>query len=103
MGYEIAGGIGVKMARPEREVIVMVGDGSYLMLNSEIATSVMLGAKLVIVVAGQPRLRLHPPAAAGLRRRGFNNLFDDCVQGPLGAPPSTSRRTRARSARGPST
>ena len=50
MGYEIAGGIGVKMARPEREVVVLVGDGSYLMLNSEIATSVMLGTKLVVVV-----------------------------------------------------
>jgi 3D-(3,5/4)-trihydroxycyclohexane-1,2-dione acylhydrolase (decyclizing) len=50
MGYEIAGGLGVKMALPEREVFVLVGDGSYLMLNSEIATSVMLGKKLVIVV-----------------------------------------------------
>ncbi len=50
MGYEIAGGLGVKLARPEAEVIVMVGDGSYLMLNSEIATSVMLGLKLTIVV-----------------------------------------------------
>ncbi|MBH0619680.1 3D-(3,5/4)-trihydroxycyclohexane-1,2-dione acylhydrolase (decyclizing), partial [Salmonella enterica] len=50
MGYEIAGGLGVKMALPEREVIVMVGDGSYLMLNSEIATSVMLGLKLTIVL-----------------------------------------------------
>ncbi|RYC29260.1 3D-(3,5/4)-trihydroxycyclohexane-1,2-dione acylhydrolase (decyclizing) [Lichenibacterium minor] len=50
MGYEIAGGLGVKMALPHREVIVMVGDGSYLMLNSEIATSVMLGLKLTIVL-----------------------------------------------------
>ncbi len=50
MGYEIAGGLGVKMAQPEREVIVLVGDGSYLMLNSEIATSVALGVKLTIVV-----------------------------------------------------
>ena len=50
MGYEIAGGLGVKLARPEREVIVLVGDGSYLMLNSEIATSVMLGVKLTVVV-----------------------------------------------------
>jgi 3D-(3,5/4)-trihydroxycyclohexane-1,2-dione acylhydrolase (decyclizing) len=50
MGYEIAGGLGVKMAKPEREVIVLVGDGSYLMLNSEIATSVALGLKLTIVV-----------------------------------------------------
>jgi 3D-(3,5/4)-trihydroxycyclohexane-1,2-dione acylhydrolase (decyclizing) len=50
MGYEIAGGLGVKLAHPDREVFVMVGDGSYLMLNSEIATSVALGAKLVIVL-----------------------------------------------------
>ena len=50
MGYEIAGGLGVKMALPEREVVVTIGDGSYLMMNSEIATSVMLGVKLIIVV-----------------------------------------------------
>ena len=50
MGYEIAGGLGVKMADPTREVIVMVGDGSYLMMNSELATSVMLGLKLTIVL-----------------------------------------------------
>jgi 3D-(3,5/4)-trihydroxycyclohexane-1,2-dione acylhydrolase (decyclizing) len=50
MGYEIAGGLGVKMAEPEREVIVMVGDGSYLMMNSEIVTSVQLGLKLTIVI-----------------------------------------------------
>jgi 3D-(3,5/4)-trihydroxycyclohexane-1,2-dione acylhydrolase (decyclizing) len=50
MGYEIAGGLGVKLALPEREVWVLVGDGSYLMMNSEIATSVMLDKKLNIVV-----------------------------------------------------
>ncbi|MFL4990370.1 MAG: 3D-(3,5/4)-trihydroxycyclohexane-1,2-dione acylhydrolase (decyclizing) [Microvirga sp.] len=50
MGYEIAGGLGVKMADPSREVIVMVGDGSYLMMNSELATSVMLGQKLTVVL-----------------------------------------------------
>src|SRR5699024_8595213 len=50
MGYEIAGGMGVKMASPERDVYVTVGDGSYLMLNSELATSVMLGQKLIVVV-----------------------------------------------------
>ena len=70
MGYEIAGGLGVKLARPEREVIVLVGDGSYLMLNSEIATSVMLGLKLTIVRARQWRLRLHRSAATRHRRRG---------------------------------
>jgi 3D-(3,5/4)-trihydroxycyclohexane-1,2-dione acylhydrolase (decyclizing) len=50
MGYEIAGGLGVKMADPAREVTVMLGDGSYLMMNSEIATSIMLGLKLTIIV-----------------------------------------------------
>ncbi|HEX7389652.1 MAG TPA: thiamine pyrophosphate-dependent enzyme, partial [Acidiphilium sp.] len=50
MGYEIAGGLGVKLAMPDREVVVMVGDGSYLMLNSEIATSVAMGLKLIVVV-----------------------------------------------------
>ncbi len=50
MGYEIAGGLGVKMAAPEREVFVMVGDGSYLMLHTEIVTSIQEGLKLVIVL-----------------------------------------------------
>ena len=50
MGYEIAGGLGVKMAEPEREVYVMVGDGSYLMMNSEIATMVQEGIKVNIIL-----------------------------------------------------
>jgi 3D-(3,5/4)-trihydroxycyclohexane-1,2-dione acylhydrolase (decyclizing) len=50
MGYEIAGGLGVKLAAPEREVFVLVGDGSYLMQNSEIATAVAMGKKITIVV-----------------------------------------------------
>src|SRR5262249_32403294 len=50
MGYEIAGGLGIKMADPEREVYVMVGDGSYLMMAQEIVTSIQEGYKLNIVV-----------------------------------------------------
>jgi 3D-(3,5/4)-trihydroxycyclohexane-1,2-dione acylhydrolase (decyclizing) len=50
MGYEIAGGLGVKMADPSREVWVMVGDGSYLMMSSEIVTAVQEGVKLNIVL-----------------------------------------------------
>ena len=79
MGYEIAGGLGVKMARPAQEVIVMIGDGSYMMMNSEIATSVMLGKKIIVVVLDNrgygciQRLQL----ACGIPR--FNNLLDDCV------------------------
>ena len=77
MGYEIAGGLGVKMAMPHREVVVMVGDGSYLMLNSEIATSVMLGMKIIIVVLdnhGYGCITRLQTATGGVP---FNNLFED--------------------------
>ena len=50
MGYEISGGLGVKMAAPDREVYVMVGDGSYLMMAQEIVTSLQEGYKLKIVL-----------------------------------------------------
>ena len=50
MGYEVAGGLGIKMADPDREVYVMVGDGSYLMMAQEIATAVQEGHKLNIIV-----------------------------------------------------
>jgi len=50
MGYEIAGGLGVKMAAPDREVVVMVGDGSYLMMAQELATAVQEGIKLTVLL-----------------------------------------------------
>jgi len=50
MGYEIAGGWGAKMANPSRDVIVFVGDGSYLMMNSDIYSSVLTGHKLIVVI-----------------------------------------------------
>jgi 3D-(3,5/4)-trihydroxycyclohexane-1,2-dione acylhydrolase (decyclizing) len=50
MGYEIAGGIGVKLAKPDKEVVVMVGDGSYLMLSSELITAVQEGIKITVVL-----------------------------------------------------
>ncbi|MEO9337753.1 3D-(3,5/4)-trihydroxycyclohexane-1,2-dione acylhydrolase (decyclizing) [Mesorhizobium sp. SB112] len=77
MGYEIAGGLGVKMAKPEQEVVVMVGDGSYLMLNSEIATSVMLGLRLTIVLLdnrGYGCINRLQMATGGAN---FNNLLKD--------------------------
>src|SRR5207245_7526467 len=86
MGYEIAGGLGVKMARPEREVVVIVGDGSYLMLNSEIATSLLLGRKLIVVVLdnhGYGCINRLQQACGG---EPFNNLFADCAKGEDGEP-----------------
>lgn len=50
MGYEVAGGLGVALAEPDRDVIVMVGDGSFLMLSSELATAVQEGIKIVVVI-----------------------------------------------------
>ncbi|XRQ13641.1 3D-(3,5/4)-trihydroxycyclohexane-1,2-dione acylhydrolase (decyclizing) [Actinomadura welshii] len=50
MGYEIAGGLGVKMAAPDREVFVLVGDGSYLMMAQELTTAVAEGVKLIVVL-----------------------------------------------------
>jgi 3D-(3,5/4)-trihydroxycyclohexane-1,2-dione acylhydrolase (decyclizing) len=50
MGYEIAGGIGVRMAAPDRDVFVMVGDGSYLMMATEIVTAVQEGVKIIPVL-----------------------------------------------------
>jgi 3D-(3,5/4)-trihydroxycyclohexane-1,2-dione acylhydrolase (decyclizing) len=77
MGYEIAGGLGVKMAEPTRHVTVMVGDGSYLMMNSEIATSIMLGMNIVIVVLdnrGYGCINRLQRATGG---ESFNNLLRD--------------------------
>jgi 3D-(3,5/4)-trihydroxycyclohexane-1,2-dione acylhydrolase (decyclizing) len=86
MGYEIAGGLGVKMAKPEREVIVMLGDGSYLMLNSEIATSVMLGLKLIIILLDNRGFGCINRLQQACGSAPFNNMWDDCVQGPDGVP-----------------
>jgi 3D-(3,5/4)-trihydroxycyclohexane-1,2-dione acylhydrolase (decyclizing) len=77
MGYEIAGGIGVKMAEPHRDVIVMVGDGSYLMLNSELATSVMLGTKLTVVLLDNRGFGCINRLQQGTGGRPFNNLLSD--------------------------
>jgi len=79
MGYEIAGGLGAKIAQPEREVIVMVGDGSYLMMNSEIATSVMLGRKLIVVVLDNRGFGCIQRLQRACGGAGFNNLIDDCI------------------------
>ena len=80
MGYEIAGGLGVKLADPDREVVIMVGDGSYLMLNSEIATSVMLGVKLVIVVLDNRGFGCINRLQKATGGEPFNNLLADCGQ-----------------------
>ncbi len=77
MGYEIAGGLGVKMAEPDRDVVVMVGDGSYLMMNSELATSVMLGRKLIVVLLDNRGFGCINRLQQATGSPGFNNLLAD--------------------------
>jgi 3D-(3,5/4)-trihydroxycyclohexane-1,2-dione acylhydrolase (decyclizing) len=77
MGYEIAGAIGVKMAHPDREVVVSVGDGSYLMMNSEIASSIMLGVKLIIVVNDNRGFACINRLQRATGGESFNNLLRD--------------------------
>ena len=77
MGYEIAGGLGTKMAHPEKDVVVMVGDGSYMMMNSELATSVMLGLKLNIVLLDNRGYGCINRLQMGTGGANFNNLLKD--------------------------
>ena len=86
MGYEIAGGLGVKMAMPNREVIVLVGDGSYLMLNSELATSVMLGHKIIVVVLDNRGFSCINRLQNATGNPSFNNLLKDCQSDDDGHP-----------------
>jgi len=76
MGYEIAGGLGAKMALPDRDVVVMVGDGSYMMMNSELATSVMLGHKIIVVLLDNRGFGCINRLQMGTGGKSFNNLLD---------------------------
>jgi 3D-(3,5/4)-trihydroxycyclohexane-1,2-dione acylhydrolase (decyclizing) len=75
MGYEIAGGLGVKMAAPEREVTVLVGDGSYLMLAQEITTSVQEGLKLIIVLVDNEGFKSIGSLSRSLGQGGFGTRY----------------------------
>jgi 3D-(3,5/4)-trihydroxycyclohexane-1,2-dione acylhydrolase (decyclizing) len=76
MGYEIAGGIGIKMAEPARDVVVMLGDGSYMMMNSELATAVMMGIKLTIVITDNRGFGCINRLQMATGGAEFNNLLD---------------------------
>src|SRR5215211_1949141 len=84
MGYEIAGGLGVKMAAPEREVYVIVGDGSYLMMNSEIVTSVQEGYKLTIVLVDNAGFASIGALSRLVGSQGFGTQYRYRKNGSLG-------------------
>ncbi|MEM9710202.1 MAG: 3D-(3,5/4)-trihydroxycyclohexane-1,2-dione acylhydrolase (decyclizing) [Pseudomonadota bacterium] len=76
MGYEIAGAIGIKMAEPERDVVCMVGDGSYLMANSEMASAVMMGLPFTVVITDNRGFGCINRLQIGTGGVEFNNLLD---------------------------
>ena len=75
MGYEIAGGLGVKMADPSREVYVLVGDGSFLMMSSEIATSIQEGYKLNLIVLDNHGFSSIGGLSQSIGSRGFGTDY----------------------------
>ncbi|HYI25250.1 MAG TPA: 3D-(3,5/4)-trihydroxycyclohexane-1,2-dione acylhydrolase (decyclizing) [Thermomicrobiales bacterium] len=100
MGYEIAGGLGVKMAAPDRNVFVMVGDGSYLMMHTEIVTSIQEGVKLIIVLVDNSGFRCirELQTQSGTQSFGNDLLYrDDATNRLTGAPVPIDFAANARS------
>jgi 3D-(3,5/4)-trihydroxycyclohexane-1,2-dione acylhydrolase (decyclizing) len=78
MGYEIAGGWGAKMATPDADVFVLTGDGSYLMMNSDIYSSVLTGHKMIVVVCDNGGYAVINRLQNFKGGASFNNMFSDC-------------------------
>jgi 3D-(3,5/4)-trihydroxycyclohexane-1,2-dione acylhydrolase (decyclizing) len=84
MGYEIAGGLGIKMAAPEREVYVMCGDGSYLMMNAEIVTSIQEGYKLTVVLVDNSGFSSIGALSRSVGSQGFGTHYRYRKNGSIG-------------------
>jgi 3D-(3,5/4)-trihydroxycyclohexane-1,2-dione acylhydrolase (decyclizing) len=79
MGYEIAGAMGIKLARPEKQVVCMVGDGSYMMANSELATAAMMGVPFTVVLADNRGFGCINRLQRATGGAPFNNLLKDTL------------------------
>jgi 3D-(3,5/4)-trihydroxycyclohexane-1,2-dione acylhydrolase (decyclizing) len=77
MGYEISGAWGARLARAGGDVIAFAGDGSYLMLNSDLYSSVITGQKLIVVVCDNGGFAVIDRLQTGMGGRSFNNMFDN--------------------------
>lgn len=75
MGYEIAGGLGAKMARPDSEIYVMVGDGSYLMMSQEIVTSIQEKQKMTIILLNNDGYSSIGSLSSSLGSEGFGTYY----------------------------
>jgi 3D-(3,5/4)-trihydroxycyclohexane-1,2-dione acylhydrolase (decyclizing) len=84
MGYEIAGALGVKMAAPDRDVFAMVGDGSYLMLGTEIVTAIQEGIKLIIVLVDNHGFNSIGALSRSLGTDGFGTQYRFRKDGSIG-------------------
>jgi 3D-(3,5/4)-trihydroxycyclohexane-1,2-dione acylhydrolase (decyclizing) len=84
MGYEIAGGLGIKMAAPEREIYVMCGDGSYLMMSAEIVTSIQEGYKLTVVLVDNSGFASIGALSRSVGSQGFGTQVRYRKDGSLG-------------------
>jgi len=91
MGYEIAGGLGVKLAAPEREVYVLVGDGSYLMLSSELVTAVQERQKLIVVIVDNHGYSSIGSLSRSLGTDGFGTQYRYRSNGSLGVDSEAPR------------
>ena len=92
MGYEVAGALGVKMAAPDREVYSLVGDGSYLMMSSEIVTAIQEGIKLTIVLVDNHGFSSIGGLSRSLGTDGFGTQYRFRANGSIGLDSETSRR-----------
>jgi 3D-(3,5/4)-trihydroxycyclohexane-1,2-dione acylhydrolase (decyclizing) len=90
MGYEIAGALGAKMAAADREVFAMVGDGSYLMLGTEIVTAVQEGIKLIIVLVDNHGFNSIGGLSRSLGTDGFGTQYRFRKNGSLGLDSDTA-------------
>ena len=101
MGYEIAGGLGIKMAAPDREVFVLVGDGSYLMMAQELVTAVAEGVKLTIVLVQNHGYQSIGALSesVGSQRFGTKYRYRGTDDDPPGRPRRQRRQPRRRRAR----
>ncbi len=95
MGYEIPGGIGAKLAAPDREVFVMLGDGSYLMSPGELTTAVSEGAKLIVVLVDNHGFASIGALSRSLGANGFGTASDLAIDFVANAKSLGARAVRA--------
>src|SRR3979409_2588500 len=96
MGYEIPGGIGARLAAPDRDVFVMLGDGSYLMAPGELTTAISEGAKLIVVLVDNHGFASIGGLSRSLGTNGFGTTSELAIDfvAQAGSPRASAARGR---------